>query len=73
LESLSSAEQTALTNLTGTGCDALTLARIAGHRAIQITMRYGHPQADAIERAFSQTANRQKVVHDGGQCKKKGR
>ncbi len=57
---------TALTNLAAAGCDAFTLARIAGHSSIQITMRYCHPQADAIERAFSQMANRQEVVTDGG-------
>jgi integrase len=44
---------TALTNLAASGCDAFTLARIAGHSSITITQRYCHPQADAIERAFS--------------------
>jgi integrase len=43
---------TALTRL-GENCDAFTLARIAGHSSIAITQRYVHPQADAIERAFS--------------------
>ena len=43
---------TALTCLAETGCDAFTLARIAGHSSITITQRYCHPQADAIERAF---------------------
>src|SRR5262249_43880305 len=43
---------TALTRL-GETCDAFTLARIAGHSSITITQRYVHPQADAIERAFS--------------------
>jgi len=43
---------TALTNLAASGCDAFTLARIAGHSSITITQRYCHPQADAIERAF---------------------
>lgn len=57
---------TALTNLAAAGCDAFTLARIAGHSSITITMRYCHPQADAIERAFSQMGNRQDVVTDGG-------
>jgi integrase len=59
---------TALTRLAESGCDAFTLARIAGHSSITITMRYCHPQADAIERAFSQVGNRQEVVTDGGQC-----
>jgi integrase len=35
------------------GCDAFTLARIAGHSSITITQRYCHPQADAIERVFA--------------------
>ncbi len=59
-----------LTWLAESGCDAYTLARVAGHSSIQITMRYCHPQADAIERAFAQIANRQEVVSDGGQCEK---
>lgn len=42
---------TALTRLAESGCDAFTLARIAGHSSITITQRYCHPQADAIERA----------------------
>ena len=46
---------TALTELAQAGCDAFTLARIAGHSSIAITQRYIHPQADAIERAFQQT------------------
>ena len=44
---------TALTRLAEAGCDAFTLARIAGHSNITITQRYCHPQADAIERAFA--------------------
>jgi integrase len=43
----------ALTRLAERGCDAFTLARIAGHSSITITQRYCHPQADAIERAFA--------------------
>jgi site-specific recombinase XerD len=39
----------ALTDLAVLGCDAFTLARIAGHSSISITQRYCHPQADAIE------------------------
>ena len=44
---------TALTNLAKKGVDAHTLARIAGHSSIVITMRYVHPQADSVERAFA--------------------
>ncbi len=47
---------TALTELAQAGCDAFTLARIAGHSSITITQRYIHPQADAIERAFAPLA-----------------
>jgi integrase len=43
---------TALTNLAASGCDAFTLARIAGHSSITITQRYCHPQQEAIEAAF---------------------
>ena len=48
-----SMRHTALTRLAESGCDAFTLARIAGHSSITITQRYCHPQAEAIERAFS--------------------
>ncbi|HEV2617943.1 MAG TPA: site-specific integrase [Candidatus Acidoferrales bacterium] len=48
---------TALTRLGESGCDAFTLARIAGHSSITITQRYVHPQADAIERAFGNYKN----------------
>jgi integrase len=44
---------TALTRLAESGCDAFTLAKIAGHSSITITQRYCHPQAEAIDRAFS--------------------
>jgi len=50
---------TALTQLAQAGCDAFTLARIAGHSSITLTQRYIHPQADAIERAFAPLANPQ--------------
>ena len=61
---------TALTNLAAVCPDAFALAQIAGHSSIQITMRYVHPQADAIERTFAQFANRQEVVADGGHKEK---
>jgi integrase len=44
---------TALTRLADAGCDAFTLAKIAGHGSIGITIRYCHPQAEAVERAFN--------------------
>jgi integrase len=55
-----------LTWLAESGCDAFTLARIAGHSSITITQRYCHPQAEAIERAFAQVTTGRKVVTDGG-------
>jgi integrase len=51
-----SLRHSALTMLAESGCDAFTLARIAGHSSISITERYIHPQADAIERAFGRLA-----------------
>ena len=48
---------TALTRFAESGCDVFTLARIAGHSSITITQRYVHPQADAVERAFTAFGN----------------
>ena len=62
---------TALTNLAAAGCDAFTLARIAGHSSITITQRYCHPQADAIERAFSKLTGVE-LVNNGGQQQNAG-
>ncbi len=49
-------------------CDPFTLARIAGHSSI--TQRYCHPQADAVEAAFSKFGSREEVVTDGGHHEK---
>lgn len=46
-------------------CDAYTLAKIAGHTSITMTMRYIHPQQGAIESAFAKMAGRQKVPTEG--------
>lgn len=43
-------------------CDAFTLARIAGHSSITITQRYCHPQADAVEAAFSRFGTRPALI-----------
>jgi integrase len=56
----------ALTDLAALGCDAFTLARIAGHSSIRVTERYVHPQSDAIERAFLHASQRREVVTNGG-------
>ena len=62
---------TALTRLAESGCDAFTLARIAGHSSIMITQRYCHPQADAIERAFAKLSSGKEVVTEGGHHEKR--
>jgi integrase len=43
---------TALTRLGEAGCDAFTLAKIAGHSSIAMTARYVHPAAEAVALAF---------------------
>ncbi len=45
---LYSLRHTFLTRLGGSGCDAWTLARIAGHSSISISTRYVHPSEDAV-------------------------
>jgi integrase/recombinase XerD len=42
-----------LTRLGQSGCDAWTLARIAGHASIGISARYVHPSEDAVLDAMS--------------------
>ncbi len=44
---------TFLTRLGESGCDAWTLARIAGHSSISISSRYVHPSGDAVLNAIS--------------------
>ncbi len=43
---------TFLTRLGASGCDAWTLARIAGHSSISISQRYVHPAEDAVLNAM---------------------
>jgi integrase len=50
---LYSLRHTFLTRLGESGCDAWTLARIAGHSAIGISARYVHPSEDAVLAAMS--------------------
>jgi hypothetical protein len=50
---LYSFRHTFLTRLGESGCDAWTLARIAGHSSIAISSRYVHPSEDAIQKALS--------------------
>jgi len=63
---LSWAEGIFAARLAEAGCDAFTLARIAGHSSITITQRYCHPQADAIERAFGKLAGGHNSGHSAG-------
>jgi integrase len=60
---------TALTWL-GEDCrdNVFTLARIAGHTSIALTMCYIHPEAETIERVFERAARRE-VVTQGGHLK----
>ena len=44
---------TFLTRLGESGCDAWTLARIAGHSSVAISSRYVHPSEDAVLAAVS--------------------
>lgn len=44
---------TFLTRLGESGCDAWTLARIAGHSSIRISSRYVHPSDDAVLTAMA--------------------
>ncbi len=50
---LYSLRHTFLTRLGQSGCDIWTLARIAGHAAINISARYVHPSEDAVLEAMS--------------------
>ena len=50
---LYSFRHTFLTRLGESGCDAWTLARIAGHSSIMISSRYVHPSEDAVLNAMS--------------------
>ena len=50
---LYSLRHTFLTRLGASGCDAWTLARIAGHSSIAISSRYVHPSEDAMLDAIS--------------------
>ena len=48
-----SLRHTFLTRLGEAGCDAWTLARIAGHSSIAMSARYVHPSSDNVARAFA--------------------
>jgi integrase len=50
---LYSLRHTFLTRLGESGCDAWTLARVAGHTSVSISSRYVHPSEDAVFAAVS--------------------
>ena len=49
---LHSIRHTFLTRLGASGCDAWTLAKIAGHSNIRVSAHYVHPQESALEAAL---------------------
>ena len=50
---LYSLRHTFLTRLGEAGCDAWTLARIAGHSSVAMSARYVHPSEDSVMSAFT--------------------
>jgi hypothetical protein len=63
---------TFLTRLGESGCDAWTLARIAGHSSITISARYVHPSEDAVLAAIEKLG-RHKIGHsENGEDQKLG-
>jgi integrase len=66
---LYSLRHTFLTRLGASGCDAWTLARIAGHSSIAISTRYVHPSEDAVlaavERLGGHKTGHNAEVEDG--------
>ena len=51
------------TRLGESGCDAWTLARIAGHSSVAISARYVHPSEDAVLSAVERLAVGHKIGH----------
>ncbi len=63
---LYSLRHTFLTRLGESGCDAWTLARIAGHSDIRISARYVHPSEDAVFTAMTRLGGH-KIGHSENQ------
>jgi hypothetical protein len=63
-----SARHTFLSRLGKSGCDAWTLARIAGHSNISISMRYVHPSSEAVHKAMTNLGG-----HNSRQKRENGR
>jgi integrase len=64
---LYSLRHTFLTRLGESGCDAWTLARIAGHSDIRISARYVHPSEDAVFTAMARLGGH-KIGHSENQA-----
>jgi len=62
---LYSLRHTFLTRLGESGCDAWTLARIAGHNSVGISARYVHPSQDAVLSALEKLGG-----HNSGHSRK---
>lgn len=63
---LYSLRHTFLTRLGESGCDAWTLARIAGHSNVSMSSRYVHPSEDAVLTAMARLGGH-KIGHSGKQ------
>lgn len=63
---LYSLRHTFLTRLAMSGCDAWTLARIAGHSSIAISSRYVHPNEDAVLSAMSRLDSKRSIQEQVG-------
>jgi integrase len=66
---LNSLRHTFLTRLGASGCDAWTLARIAGHSSVAISARYVHPSEDtvlaAVERLGGHNTGHREQIANG--------
>ena len=60
---LYSLRHTFLTRLGESGCDAWTLARIAGHSNVSMSLRYVHPSEDAVLAAMAKLGGH-KIGHN---------
>jgi len=66
---LYSLRHTFLTRLGESGCDAWTLARIAGHSSVAMSARYVHPSEDAVLAALDRLSGHN-FGHSGNANKK---
>ena len=63
---LYSLRHTFLTRLGESGCDAWTLARIAGHSSVAMSARYVHPSEDAVLAALDRLSGHN-IGHSGNE------